>query len=57
MEDRKLYIIGNGFDLHHGILSGYEHFKKFAQHTTSISSRLLSTIYQRVRTGAIWSSH
>jgi hypothetical protein len=26
-----LYIIGNGFDRHHGILSGYEHFKKFVQ--------------------------
>ena len=26
--DRALYIIGNGFDRHHEILSGYEHFKK-----------------------------
>ena len=31
MEDRKLYIVGNGFDLHHGILSDYKHFKKFVQ--------------------------
>lgn len=31
MEHRKLYIIGNGFDLHHGILTGYGNFKKFVQ--------------------------
>lgn len=29
--DRTLYIIGNGFDRHHGIRSGYEHFQKFVE--------------------------
>jgi len=31
MEDRKLYIIGNGFDLQHGIPSEYRDFKKFVR--------------------------
>lgn len=26
---RKLYIIGNGFDLHHKISTGYEHYRKY----------------------------
>ena len=29
MENRKLYIIGNGFDLWHGIPSSYRQFKEF----------------------------
>lgn len=25
----RLYIIGNGFDLHHGILSSYRDYRKY----------------------------
>jgi len=28
---KKLYIIGNGFDLWHGLPTGYDHFYKFAK--------------------------
>ena len=31
MNCRKLYIIGNGFDIQHRIPSEYHHFKKFVQ--------------------------
>ena len=31
MKDRKLYIIGNGFDLWHGIPSSYGQFKEFVR--------------------------
>lgn len=31
MKDRKLYIIGNGFDLHHGIPSEFADFKEFVR--------------------------
>ena len=30
---RKLFIIGNGFDLHHGLHSAYNDYKKFLQQT------------------------
>ncbi len=29
--NKNLYIIGNGFDLHHGISSSYNGFKKFVK--------------------------
>lgn len=29
MKYKRLYIIGNGFDLHHGIKSGYSEFRDF----------------------------
>ncbi|MBR6755416.1 MAG: hypothetical protein IKM15_00470, partial [Peptococcaceae bacterium] len=28
---KKLYIIGNGFDLHHGLPTSYADYKKFLQ--------------------------
>ena len=28
---KDLYIIGNGFDLHHGVKSSYNHFKKWLE--------------------------
>jgi hypothetical protein len=31
MENRKLYIIGNGFDLWHGIPCNYWQFKEFVR--------------------------
>lgn len=31
MQPTKLFVIGNGFDLHHGIRSGYKHFCAFVQ--------------------------
>lgn len=32
-ESRRLYVIGNGFDLHHGIPSSYAHFGAFVRET------------------------
>lgn len=33
MNNSKLYIIGNGFDLHHGIQSSYSNFKTYLKNT------------------------
>ena len=35
---RKLYIIGNGFDIHHGLKTGYCDFHKWLQHQKDYSS-------------------
>ena len=35
---RKLYIIGNGFDIHHGLKTGYADFHKWLQQQKGYSS-------------------
>ena len=38
----KLYIIGNGFDMHHGIKSGYSNYRKWLEENDS-------DLYERLR--------
>lgn len=52
MNDRKLYIVGNGFDRHHRILSDYKHFKKFVQQH---DSDLLKAVEHYLPAGENWS--
>jgi hypothetical protein len=35
MNNSQLYIIGNGFDLHHGIQSSYDNFRTYLKHEDS----------------------
>jgi hypothetical protein len=49
----KLYIIGNGFDLWHGILSGYGNFKEYVrQHDREV----FSSVEDYLPAGDDWSS-
>ena len=49
----KLYIIGNGFDLWHGIPSGYWHFKEYArQHDRNV----FDAVEDHLPAGDDWSS-
>jgi hypothetical protein len=52
MATRKLFIIGNGFDLHHGIPSTYSHFKTFVQ---ECDSHLLRTVEDYLPVEENWS--
>jgi hypothetical protein len=42
---RALYIIGNGFDRYHGLLTAYEDFKKHAETNTKHGADLLECFY------------
>jgi len=51
---KKLYIIGNGFDLHHEINSSYSHFKTyFKQNGTDFFDRI--EVYFK-NSNELWSS-
>jgi hypothetical protein len=52
MATRKLFIIGNGFDLHHGIPSTYSHFKTFVREH---DSHLLRTVEDYLPVEENWS--
>jgi hypothetical protein len=52
MATRKLYIIGNGFDLHHGIPSEYSHFKTFVREH---DSHLFRTVEDYLPADEDWS--
>jgi hypothetical protein len=52
MGDRKLYIIGNGFDLQHGIPSKYRDFREFVE---ECDSNLLSDVDDYLPAGDDWS--
>jgi len=41
MTNKELYIIGNGFDIHHGIQSGYANFKDYLRKNDSIIYNLV----------------
>lgn len=47
MKYKRLYIIGNGFDLHHGINSKYQDFKKFLKEnkSRSVTLDIISSYY------------
>ena len=47
-----LYIIGNGFDLHHGVGSSYENFREWLRRNDRELFRLYSTV---CRYDALWS--
>lgn len=52
MVDKVLYIIGNGFDRHHGIESSYTHFRDWLR----VNNPLLYDIYSHVCSyDALWS--
>ncbi len=42
---RKLYIIGNGFDLHHGIPSGYREFGAFLKKTDESTYKIIERYF------------
>ncbi len=42
----KLYIIGNGFDLHHGLRSRYFNFKEFVEEKNSELFEMLQTYFE-----------
>ena len=51
MFDNVLYIIGNGFDLHHGVMSGYGAFAVWLKgHNRNLYRKLLAVC----DTGALW---
>jgi hypothetical protein len=50
--DRKLYVIGNGFDLHHEIPSEYRDFREFVQ---ECDSNLLRAVDDYLPVGDDWS--
>jgi|SRR5271170_533563 len=52
MAIRKLYIIGNGFDLQHGVPSRYSHFKAFVREQ---DSHLFRTVEEYLPADENWS--
>lgn len=48
----KLYIIGNGFDIYHGINSRYTDFKEYVQ---AIDYELFQTLQEYFNTDELWS--
>ncbi len=44
-ESRKLYVIGNGFDLHHGLPCGYADFRAWLQRNRPKVYSTLNRIY------------
>ena len=50
-EDERLYVIGNGFDIHHGIDSSYWHFKEWVRKNRKESNliRLMDTLFSNDR--------
>ncbi|MFZ6009797.1 MAG: bacteriophage abortive infection AbiH family protein [Bacteroidota bacterium] len=51
MSNKRLYIIGNGFDLHHEIKSRYSHFKEYVESTDNNLFDLLEEHFP----GELWS--
>lgn len=51
----ELYLIGNGFDMHHGIKSGYYNFKEWLEEKDPIVSNRLFQVYE-FGGGDLWSS-
>jgi hypothetical protein len=52
MSERKLYIIGNGFDIHHGISSKYSDFKDYVENN---DRELFDTLEKYFNTDELWS--
>ena len=52
MNNNKLYIIGNGFDLHHGIKSSYWDFKEYLD---DIDSELVENLEKYFGNDVLWS--
>jgi hypothetical protein len=52
MNERKLYIIGNGFDIHHGISSRYSDFKDYVENN---DQELFDTLEKYFNTDELWS--
>lgn len=50
-ENERLYVIGNGFDIHHGIDSSYWHFKEWVRKNRKESDliRLMDTFFSNDR--------
>ena len=45
MSIKKLYVVGNGFDLYHGIPSKYEDFRKYIENTEHGLAKKLETYF------------
>jgi hypothetical protein len=57
MKYKRLYIIGNGFDLHHGIKSGYSEFRDFLIGNKEKSVALdILTSYYNANDDEFWNS-
>ena len=41
-----LYIIGNGFDLYHGLMTGYNHFRRYVQKNDVELYELIEKYYE-----------
>lgn len=52
MFDNVLYVIGNGFDCHHGVKSSYCHFRDWLQKNNSELFNLYETVCEY---DALWS--
>lgn len=52
MTTNKLYIIGNGFDIQHGLKSGYWDFKKYLNNT---DKKLVKKLEEYFGSDALWS--
>lgn len=50
-----LYIIGNGFDLYHGLPTGYGHFREYVKKHDSELDELVEKYYMPKRNGDFWS--
>lgn len=55
-ENRLLYIIGNGFDLHHGLKTNYEDFRKYLESTDVDLFYRLGRYYDINENSALWSN-
>lgn len=55
-ENRVLYIIGNGFDLHHGLKTSYKDFRKYLESTNEDLFYQLGNYYDINETSALWSN-
>lgn len=53
----KLYIIGNGFDKHHDLHTGYEDFNEFIIHNHTHIENVLAEYFEfRTERGRLWSN-
>lgn len=55
-ENRILYIIGNGFDLHHGLKTNYKDFRKYLESTDVDLFYRLGSYYDINGNSALWSN-
>ena len=53
---KKLYIIGNGFDLHHGLKTSYHDFGNYVKENDSELLYYLETYFDYPDTDALWSN-